>query len=343
MISLLRQTSTALAAVALLATSPSAPAFAQPGLSDAELRSFRDECPAMRNIDFHRLAAIPDDGNWRNEARQLMHATDQPQLGDADIVLRFYAPPPAVGGGATTRTTARRVNGEWLVRREDQLLTSSQPVHDPYRLDFRSRRPQSPTIVREGPLDPAMAATIENALADSCFEREPDVSPSVLPLRRNAQAACYDGVPFFLQVERTNRVITRVHVCQPRWRTGEIIRALESAQTIEARTTVTETLSPLMLVDANGQNIPADQAPPPSVITLNGDVGGREVTIKMGGNQIYAGVPPSPARWIVWSQIGEPAPAFEIAVAGCPGVVNSTVGPGQGISLTARGCRLTTP
>lgn len=319
-----------------------APALAQ---SDrAAWRETRRLCPGLRDLDFARLAVDPDD-NWRSEARGLLRATDQPQLGDAEIVLRFYAPPGFGGGGSTTRTTARRVGGEWIVRREDALLTTAgPPPYDRFRIDMRASRPQSPIIVREGPLAPDRGAALDAALADPCLAREPDVSPAALPLRGGRLDVCQDGAPFFLQIERADGVRTIVHVCQPRWRAGEIIRTLESAPTVAERSTEIRSLSPLFLVDGQGRNIPEAEAPEPVRLTLTGDSGGRVVRVLLGTSPIHDEVPaagPEGVTWTIWPPLGQPAPTYRVSIADCPEEASGSLpAPGETLRFMLRGCRV---
>lgn len=321
-----------------------APAFAQ---SDrAAWRETRRLCPGLRDLDFARLAVDPED-NWREEARSLLRATGQPQLGDAEVVLRFHARPGFGGGGSTTRTTARRVGGEWIVRREDALLTTAgPPPYDRWRIDMRASRPQSPIIVREGPLDADRGAALDAALADPCLAREPDVSPAALPLRGGRLDICRDGVPFFLQIERVEGVRTIVHVCQPRWRAGEIIRTLESAPTVAGRSTETRSLTPLVLVDAQGHNVPEAEAPPPVRLTVAGEHGGRAIRVALGTSMIHDEVPaagPEGVTWTIWPPLGEPAPRYRVSIADCPDeAAGALPAPGGALRLAIRGCRIET-
>ncbi len=298
-------------------------------------------CPALRNVDFARLVD-EQDNQWRTDARQRLRATDQPQLGDADLVLRFYAPPMFGGGGASTWTTARRVDGVWLVRQEDHPQTGAQPApYDPFALDFRSRRPQSPIIVREGRLPADLVNVIETALADPCFAREPDRVGAVLPLRGGRSEICHDGPPFYLQVERAEGVLTRLQGCQTRWLTGQILRVLETAGTRAEDASVINTLTPLLLVNEQGQNIPEAQAPRPVTLTLNG-VSGREVVLYIaGGEHQRHDAAPDTMTWRIWPPLGGAAPDWGIGLEGCPSRVGGAL-PAAGTVLTieARNCRL---
>lgn len=323
-----------LLAVALVVRGLDVPAFAQS--PEREWRETRRLCPALRDLDFARLDT---NDAWRVRARETLRATDQPQLGDADIVLRFFAPPMFGGEGASTWTIARRVNGAWFVRREDYHRTGAYHYPDPFILDFRARRPQSPITIYEGRLSAALVATIESALADPCFAREPDLTPSPLPLRGGDDEICYDGPPFFLQVERAEGVLTRAQVCQTRWLTGAVLRALESGA-MEEGGTVTQTLTPLILVDEQGNNIPEAEAPPPVTITLHG-AGGRAVTLRFYESDNVTPAAADSLTWRVWPRFGEPPETWSIAIDGCrTPVTGAWPADGTTITVEARGCRL---
>lgn len=327
-----------LCAAALIAStwSGGAVAYADTG----QWRETRRLCPALRNVDFARLNADAGD-DWRGEARRMLRATDRPELGDADLVLRFYAS-PGFGGTSSTWTTARRVAGAWRVEREDRPLTSAgPPAYDPFRIDMRASRPRSPIILREGPLDPAFAGPLEAALSDPCLDREPDTAPAALPLRGGRLDLCMDGAPFYLQIERATGVRTFVHVCEPRWRAGEIMRILETAPTVVEQSTISNALTPLILVDTQGRNVPEAEAPGPVTLSITGALGVRAVRLEVNGDVVYDAVPPATPIWTIWQPIGDPAPSYQVSVAGCTTSVDGALpAPGGTISIAVTGCRL---
>lgn len=325
-------------AVALIANT-----WSEGSVAYADARQWRETrrlCPALRDVDFARLNSDAGD-DWRSEVRRMLRANASPQLGDADLILRFHAP-PGFGGTSSTWTTARRVAGAWRVQREDRPLTSAgPPPYDPFRIDMRSSRPRSPIIVREGPLDPAYTEVLEDALSDPCLDREPDAAPAALPLRGGDLDICMDGASFFLQIEHAARVRTFVHVCEPRWRAGEIMRILESAPTIAEQSTVSNALTPLILVDAEGRNVPEAEAPQPITLSITGALGVRAVRLKINGDNVYDAVPPGLPTWTIWQPIGEPAPTYRVSVAGCTTSVDGALpASGGAIHIRVTGCRL---
>lgn len=239
-----RGLSAALALLLAIAT----PAQSEP--SAAQRRQWREtaaQCPALRTVDF---AALAESGFDPQLLRRQMGWSGEAHLDGADVVLRFYAPPGFGGLPAwTTRTTARRVNGQWRLTRTDTSNIPAPPTPpDP-------GAPPDPTIyasqyavrTTEGPLAARHAALLDAALADPCFAREPDYAPASLPLRGGHYETCMDGSPFSLQIERAEGVRTVLQICQRRWRAGEIISVLETAQPEPA--TVTDGLTPRITQD----------------------------------------------------------------------------------------------
>ena len=293
----------------------------------------RAQCPALANLDFARLGA--DDDTWRGQARQLLRASDQPQLGDTDMVIRFYAP-PGFGGSASTWTLARRVAGAWRFRREEQTLPPAMPAPpDPHVIDMRARRTQSPIVVTEGPLESQRAEGLEAALADPCLAREPDSASAVLSLRDNHDQACMDGATFLLQIERAEGVRTFAHVCATHWRAGEIMRALESAHV-----TTTTYLTPLILVDAQNNNVPQADAPPPRTLTVVGDLGAPAMSFSINGAQVFEGARGAgDATWQIYPPIGGSPVSLEFRIEGCATPLIGELGEGQ-TTICVHGCGL---
>ncbi|HVY85644.1 MAG TPA: hypothetical protein VG943_10955 [Caulobacterales bacterium] len=338
----MRRLTTTLLAALLGFSAPHGSAFAATREQQRGWRETRAMCPALRDIDFERLGASWDERSL-HEARQALRATDQPQLGDADIVLRFYAP-PGFGGGESTWVTARRVGGAWRIAREDRRLEPAAPeppslsVHS---IDMRAQRSRAPMITREGPLEAERAARIESALADPCLAREPDAAPAVLPLRGGHDEPCYDGAPFFLQIERAEGVRTLLHVCETRWRAGDIMRALESAQGEVGQTTVTHGLTPRVFVDDQNHDIPNAVDAPPKRLSFSGDYAGRMITVRVAGQEIFNATQPAdapPLAFLLWPPLdANPAP-LEVVLENCPPFRAALSQ--EASTLAVQGCRL---
>lgn len=318
-----------------------AEAVAQPQ-DERVSRQTRAMCPALRDVDFRRLNMGWDAGMLA-QARAMLRAGERPDLDGAEIVIRFHAP-SGFGGAQSTWTTARRSGGEWRFVREDYPLTGAPPPpYDPYVIDMRARRPQSPIVVTEGALESERGARIDAALADPCLAREPDTAPAALPLRGGESDVCYDGALFFMQIERAEGVRTFAHVCETRWRAGEIMQMLDGARGAGGQVTVTNALTPLILIDAGGRDVPEADAPSPVRLTLTGDVAGREVSLSDGEGVRFQGrliAQAGVVSWRVYPPLGAPAPTFELAFAGCAEPLRFTL-PQTDTEISVHGCRLT--
>jgi len=206
---------------------------------------------------------------------------------------------------------------------------------------MRASRPRSPIILREGPLDPAFAGALEAALSDPCLDREPDTAPAALPLRGGRLDLCMDGAPFYLQIERATGVRTFVHVCEPRWRAGEIMRILETAPTVAEQSTISNALTPLILVDAQGRNVPEAEAPGPITLSATGALGARALRLEINGDTVYDAIPAEAPIWTIWQPIGAPAPSYRLSVAGCAiSAQGALPAPGGALRVEVTGCRL---
>ncbi|MBD3729784.1 MAG: hypothetical protein IE933_08780 [Sphingomonadales bacterium] len=286
-----------------------------------------------------------------------MHAPGQAELGQAGVVLRFYAPPGFTGGGHTW-TTARRIAGNWFFRREDVAVGAPPPVpppppQDPSStelvmegpppvIDLRSKGGREQMLVREGQLAPDRAAQLDEALADPCQALEPDSAPAFLPLKGGQGKPCYDGPPFFLQVETADRLRTYVHVCETRWRTGQIMRVLESAAAADGEGTSHMELTPEVVADESGRIItdPAVLDRPPLKLTFDGDVAGRPFMLRMRYQRlrnIDDGPLPGPTTFAYLPPIGATPGSMELVIDGCPDRLSFDVPKGDGI-LTISGC-----
>jgi hypothetical protein len=328
----------AILTVSLTFGAGAAPAAAVTAAQQRAWAETRAQCPGLANVDFARLSA--DDGTWRGQVRDLLRATDQPQLGDADIVIRFHAP-PGFGGASSTWTTARRVNSVWWFTREERALTTASPEPPaPNVIDMRASRPRSPIVTTEGRLAAEKAAAIEAALADPCLAREPDSAPAMLPIRGGHDEICMDGAPFFLQIERAEGVRTFAHSCMTRWRAGEIMRALESAAGEAGKVTTTSGLTPLIFVDAQHHDVPESEAPPPRALIVSGDYAGRAMSFSINGEQVFEGTREAGgAAWTVFPPLGVSQVSLEFHIQDCMEAFAGELGEGE-TRIRVRGCRM---
>ncbi len=187
------------------------------GTSDS-FESVRARCPGLANVDLAALAAMPFDVA---AARTALGASATPQLGDAAIVMRLFA--PSGFGRApsyTTHVVARRVKGRWHYTRVRRPLVQDATPGEPVRAGAQ---------MQDGLLSVAASQALDAALDDPCFAHEPDYAPRTLPLLGNIGETCVDGSAFLLQIERAEGVRTIRQDCVPRWHAGEIMRLLRDA------------------------------------------------------------------------------------------------------------------
>lgn len=297
----------------------------------------RSACPWLETIDYSRLTPGHTPQSL-SEARASLRAGDQPNLGAADVVIRFFAP-PGFGGSRSTWATAQRVHGRWRLVREDRPLVSAPPPPPdapPDPDDARPQRPRSPIIPLTAPLEADRAAILDAVLADPCLAREPDTAPAALPLRGGGLDICGDGASFFLQIERASSVRTFAHACTPRWRAGAIKRALEGAQGDPAQSLTVHSLTPRIFVDDANRNIVEAPKPKPLLLTVLGDIADRAMTLDVAGVRVADGA------------IGEtisgpnvvPGAAVTITLAGCAEPFTGAL-PAPVAALSVDGCRLT--
>lgn len=177
----------------------------------ADFDKTRAQCPGLANIDLAGVAAMTFDVAG---ARKELAAKATPELGDADIVLRFHQLAGFGPAPYTIDATARHVKGRWLYTR----------LRKPDKAD-----PHQSIETVDGPLSASAARALDAALADSCFAREPDYAPRTIPLLGGDRETCFDGGQFLLQIERTGGVRTIRQDCAARWRAGEIMLLLRNA------------------------------------------------------------------------------------------------------------------
>ncbi|HEY4941483.1 MAG TPA: hypothetical protein VII56_08645 [Rhizomicrobium sp.] len=177
----------------------------------ADFDKTRAQCPGLANIDLAAVAAMTFDVAG---VRETLAARAKPELGDADIVLRFHQSAGFGPAPYTIDATARHVKGQWLYMRQ--------------RKPGKADPPQGIETV-EGPLPAGAARALDTALADSCFAREPNYAPRTIPLLGGDRETCFDGGQFLLQIERPGGVRTIRHDCAARWRAGEIMLLLRNA------------------------------------------------------------------------------------------------------------------
>ena len=165
-------------------------------------------CPQLAQLDLATLGTLTFDVD---AARRQLGAKASPDLGGADIVLRFYT--ESSGGRDSIDSTlakAVRDRAAWHVTRGGVSGLQGKATMQ-FVLSDRD------------------AAALDAALVDPCLAHEPDFAPRTLPIMGGRHETCYDGATFYLQIERAGGVRTIRHDCQPRWRAGEIMLLLRNA------------------------------------------------------------------------------------------------------------------
>lgn len=261
-------------------------------------------------------------------ARKRLKAGSEPDLGDADVVIRFFAP-PGFGGDISTWTTARRVNGTWHFVRDDYSRIPHPPPPPPPPADLTEPiwdmrrgggRPQFHRL--QGRLEPGLAAVLEAALGDPCLSREPDLGPAVLRLRSGKKEPCFDGAPFYLHIETAQGVRTMVHICQTRWLAGSIMRALEVPKGVPDEVTRSTEFSPPEYFDEAGQRVtdPSQIRTTPLRLRVSGDYAGRAMTIMIAERRLYESATdakPTSSGWLLYPPINPPPGSMLVTIEGC--------------------------
>ena len=281
-------------------------------------------CDAIAKL--HRSMFQPMSPATAAAAREHLHAGNEPDLGDADTVIRFFAP-PGFGGDISTWTTARRVNGVWQFVRDDHSRIPPPPPPPPEDFegpfwDMRRGPGRSEFYRLQGRLEPDRAAVLEAALNDPCLAREPDLGPAVLQLRSGKTQPCFDGAPFFLQIETVQGVRTFVHLCETRWLAGSIMRALEGPKGVPGEVTRTRELSAPEYLDEAGQRVvdPSLIRTTPLRIRVSGDYAGRVMTITIAGRRLYDSAgdsTPASSGWLLYPPINPPPGSMLVTIDGC--------------------------
>ncbi|MDP1632554.1 MAG: hypothetical protein Q8L66_14155 [Caulobacter sp.] len=302
-------------------------------------------CDALSRLDRSAFTALTAAEAAR--AREVLLGGDAPDLGDADTVIRFHAP-PGFGGSGSTWTTARRVDGVWRFVREDLPMTPPPPpppsADEMNVSDMRGSRERRRILYQQGRLEPDRAAVIEAALNDPCLSREPDVGLAALPLRGGRLEPCFDGATFFLQIETAGGVRTFVHHCTPRWRAGTIMRALETARGVAGDVTLTEGLAPKVYVDESGNDVvdPALIRTEPLRLGVSGDGATRPLTITIAGRTLYDSrrdPAPDASGWRYFPPINPPPASMRITPGGCSDPAVLDVPEADGV-LVIEGCKV---
>jgi len=284
------------------------------------LAGMAEAAPRCDNLaKLHRSMFEPISPATVATAREYLDAKGEPDLGDADVVIRFFAP-PGFGGDISTRTTLRRVRGTWFFVREDQSRILRRPPPPPMDVvepvwDMRGDRAEINRL--EGRLEPDLAAVLEAALSDPCLLREPDLGPAVLQLGNGRMEPCFDGAPYFLQIETAQGVRTIVHICQTRWVAGSIMRVPQVAKGVPG-----EVIRSTEYIDKSGRKVTDASliANAPIRLRLSGDYAGRAMTIMIDGRRLYdsaADPPPASTGWLLYPPINPPPGSMVVTLQGC--------------------------
>jgi hypothetical protein len=185
----------------------------------AQLRA----CPAFRDLDFRKILAeagapAPD---WRAGMDERHAGTRGPYASavaapaDAKIVLRIWAGPGETQEIPTETSSLVWLGADdvWRVHRVDFMPTRPPPPKPPPAPDSNGVNPpyvnwtadEVARMSREeikGPLDPQQAYGIEAALADPCFQLQPDSMPFDVPVRKGKapRSPCYGVIGGTLEI-----------------------------------------------------------------------------------------------------------------------------------------------